>query len=705
MKQLISSLRKMGIAYLVVWSMVLLSGAVSLWFFRSFNPEVDLIEQGKTLLVTKSIMFFVSLAIMIYGVVVSARFSSYLRSEGISGGRFILLSMLLMLLALLISLQSIPGINVNFSLIACSEAREFFATSSIHGIISLVAMMVFMASVILTYIGINKISKGKKDVYAAIKGIKNIRISTLIVMGVSICFSPILLAYFDANTLKYEDVTLLNSIAGICYITSVAYFISSWFNTRECLILPASEITQPEYDQLNPEDQCLLASIGKIYAAVWSTILISLAILTGYYLEQSKILALLSLIPYIAVWFFIILGILLTGCNNPLSHRIGNRGMQFLRFSFICLGLICILSLNSPFGGNVRLAGYLDWESISDIFSEMPDSFDSSVMFTGVSAMFLFVLFPILSLAGTIFLSKAIPRLKKAVVGAIFLTLSSLLFAPLLICMAAEEYIDGLFTYFTVASVFYTVGIYVFSSPWHKCDRIVKSPDGISVTEESKNKLRFPLGAKEILTLVRTDRYLLTVSICSVFSILLALVLVLFNLKTYQGHSTVSPLTSNRTTDNSEKTEEAVEVIGDNLEDEMEVYEIETTDFPMEIESMEETMVSDNKNEEIIRKLYSIVLADIDDNPTEEEILQFERRHLSKEMISRLKASNDYDTDYVSYEEFRTCAQDGDGDSKLIDITPLKEGWYVVTYLDMGNFGKTEVKIEKGQITDYRKFR
>ena len=51
----------------------------------------------------------------------------------------------------------------------------------------------------------------------------------------------------------------------------------------------------------------------------------------------------------------------------------------------------------------------------------------------------------------------------------------------------------------------------------------------------------------------------------------------------------------------------------------------------------------------------------------------------------------DYDCDGVCYAiwEFRTSAQDGVGESKVIDITPMGDNKYTVKYLDMSVAGET----------------
>lgn len=66
--------------------------------------------------------------------------------------------------------------------------------------------------------------------------------------------------------------------------------------------------------------------------------------------------------------------------------------------------------------------------------------------------------------------------------------------------------------------------------------------------------------------------------------------------------------------------------------------------------------------------------------------------------------TEDYDGVY-EYWRFRTTAQDYNpevGDVSKIENVSLKDdGWYEVTYLDMGNKGKTKVKIDNNKIVDF----
>ncbi len=80
------------------------------------------------------------------------------------------------------------------------------------------------------------------------------------------------------------------------------------------------------------------------------------------------------------------------------------------------------------------------------------------------------------------------------------------------------------------------------------------------------------------------------------------------------------------------------------------------------------------------------------------------KQTLSDDLLATLWEADYSDT--YSFWNFRTGFQDGPSrDSQLEEIKPLGDGWYQVTYSDMGTPGVTDVKLENGKIIDYRPFR
>ena len=104
------------------------------------------------------------------------------------------------------------------------------------------------------------------------------------------------------------------------------------------------------------------------------------------------------------------------------------------------------------------------------------------------------------------------------------------------------------------------------------------------------------------------------------------------------------------------------------------------------------------KDIQIITDFYNAVLSN---SPMTDELLE---STLSDNLLNSLWEADYPDT--YSFWNFRTGFQDGPSpDSSIQGIEPLGDGWYQVSYLDMGTPGVTEVKLENGKITDYRPFR
>lgn len=111
-------------------------------------------------------------------------------------------------------------------------------------------------------------------------------------------------------------------------------------------------------------------------------------------------------------------------------------------------------------------------------------------------------------------------------------------------------------------------------------------------------------------------------------------------------------------------------------------------------------IVSCNQNQEkkdiaFVEDFYEHVLGN---KPMTDEFL---KSSLSDDLLNSLWEA-DYDETY-SFWYFRTGYQDGPSDvSALESVEPLGEGWYRVSYSDMGNPGVTDVKVEGGKITAYK---
>ena len=104
---------------------------------------------------------------------------------------------------------------------------------------------------------------------------------------------------------------------------------------------------------------------------------------------------------------------------------------------------------------------------------------------------------------------------------------------------------------------------------------------------------------------------------------------------------------------------------------------------------------SEKEDIALVHDFYEHVLGN---KPMTDKYLQ---KTLSKDVLDSIWETEYEDT--YSFWVFRTGLQDGPSSKSSVDsIEPLGDGWYRVTYSDLGNPGVTDVKVEKGRITAYK---
>ena len=122
----------------------------------------------------------------------------------------------------------------------------------------------------------------------------------------------------------------------------------------------------------------------------------------------------------------------------------------------------------------------------------------------------------------------------------------------------------------------------------------------------------------------------------------------------------------------------------------------------------------------------SQVLADVNEQQAKQAITRFYRTYVfgggdlanqgnrvaTQRFLAKLEAvyRDEYDCDYrhcyAAY-ALRTSAQDGNGASRIISITPKANNWYRVIYRDMGFRGITDIKVVESngaiKLDDYKR--
>ncbi len=103
----------------------------------------------------------------------------------------------------------------------------------------------------------------------------------------------------------------------------------------------------------------------------------------------------------------------------------------------------------------------------------------------------------------------------------------------------------------------------------------------------------------------------------------------------------------------------------------------------------------EKKDIALVNDFYEHVLGN---KPMTDKYLQ---KTLTKDVLDSIWET-EYDDTY-SFWVFRTGLQDGpSSESSVESIEPLGDGWYRVTYSDLGNPGVTDVRVENGRICAYK---
>lgn len=104
---------------------------------------------------------------------------------------------------------------------------------------------------------------------------------------------------------------------------------------------------------------------------------------------------------------------------------------------------------------------------------------------------------------------------------------------------------------------------------------------------------------------------------------------------------------------------------------------------------------SNSSDVEVISTFYEAVLGETE---MTDELL---KESLSQDVLDAIWEA-DYDSTY-SFWVFRTGFQDGPSDKSTLEgIEKIGDGWYKVSYSDLGIHGVTNVKMEGGKIAAYK---
>lgn len=120
-----------------------------------------------------------------------------------------------------------------------------------------------------------------------------------------------------------------------------------------------------------------------------------------------------------------------------------------------------------------------------------------------------------------------------------------------------------------------------------------------------------------------------------------------------------------------------------------------------------EAYADNAKDIDLIKSVYDIFVFAIDADGDE---IQHPEKFFTSHALKKLHEDYKFDCDdgtCYAYYALWTDAQDSkpgsDEESTVIDIKSAENGWYIVSYLDMGWPGKTRIKVTDGKIDDYER--
>ena len=457
------SIQKLGIAYAVVWAFIIASAIL---IFRVYRLEIDattdLMETGVKLLIFINILFYVSILVALFGIWQAWNVRKILKTHNIAGGGVIVWGFFILLLCNIISGQSLYGGNIGFGLLL----QDFF--NNWPAVPGLLAMLGFTLFPIFTFVGINRIANGEPNKFCAFTGFKKVLKPSLFLLILCVVLSPALMSYFNANIEKFQNPTPINIIALVLYGVGIIFFIIKIFEAREGELINPNVIEPIPFVDNLPALKDSLSSLGKSYFYVWTMILVSALIMFFYYGSGWRFFMILTYIAFIAGWFTIIYGAINTFKFHNLLSKCNVKEGKWFFFSFLILACVAVLSFNSIFGANIFFEdGWLDYEELGESIRDMADSGElkGELMFLGVLALFVFTLFPIAILIGTIKLCKVFKSFRKSNIGSIILLCSAIIFSPFILTSLNSTEWDEFIWFNTLGLIAYAVGIYFLVKP------------------------------------------------------------------------------------------------------------------------------------------------------------------------------------------------------------------------------------------------
>ena len=128
---------------------------------------------------------------------------------------------------------------------------------------------------------------------------------------------------------------------------------------------------------------------------------------------------------------------------------------------------------------------------------------------------------------------------------------------------------------------------------------------------------------------------------------------------------------------------------------------------PVQSTETDKVLAESSRDIDVINAVYDKFVFAIDCSGDE---LNNPEKYFTANALKKLQDDYDFDCDdgaCYAYYALRTEAQDSkpgsDGASQICNIEPIGDGWYMVSYSDMGWPGQTRIRISDGKIDNYER--
>lgn len=128
---------------------------------------------------------------------------------------------------------------------------------------------------------------------------------------------------------------------------------------------------------------------------------------------------------------------------------------------------------------------------------------------------------------------------------------------------------------------------------------------------------------------------------------------------------------------------------------------------PVQSTETDKVLAESSRDIDVINAVYDKFVFAIDCSGEE---LNNPEKYFTANALKKLQDDYDFDCDdgpCYAYYALRTDAQDSkpgsDGASQICNIEPIGDGWYMVSYSDMGWPGETQIRIAYGKIDNYER--